>query len=310
MRSITRNGLWIVFALLCLVSAGTAQDASDDAAWKARIWDALQRIEGVIDTLDPPKTPLARPKQGQESELLPRVQAAHQRLAALEREASLPVGTIRGTSAPGDLTADLSSLATRARAIADARRPKPEEPATPKPPTSPAPPATSKEKIPPDPRKGWPTSLQFKATAKVVYRETGDWLYPEPRISRPGYDFLMNGYSGIVAFSLGSTGLKQEVASAEIRVVVSPRPPFSDDGKNSWVYDVTWSSEISQTGVFGNASLKHFPRHAQVHTQGPSQWIIRPKDVSLSLPALADVRSVRLKSGEEITFTVPETPPK
>lgn len=305
--SLRAISLLAIAVLACLARSAPAMDvpapgADDrDAAWKTRIADALQRVESAIDALDLQKTSPA-------AELVDRVQAAHERLKALEEAAALPVGAVRAKPTAADLTADVGVLSTRARAVADARRPKPKDTPPPGPPPPPVGPAKPKEEVPADDRRGWPVALQFNATAKVVYRETGDWLYPDPRLGPPGCDFLMNGYSGIVSFSLSSNGLKQEVQAAELRVVVTPRPPFGAEGPGAWVYDVTWTSEVSRTGTFGNGSLKHFTRHAQVYAKGPGQWIVRPKDVSVSLPVKAHVLSVRLKSGEEISFTAPAAP--
>lgn len=269
-----------------------------EVAWEERLEQQITRVEMELTALDRKKPKIA-------SKLLERVQAANARIAELEKAAKLEEGTIRGRPALSDLTSDIAAMHTRIKALIDARKPKPKH--QPKPPPTSAPePAPTAPKPKSDPTAGWPATLRFPAKAKVVYQETGEWFLSKNRRSGLGNDFLMTGYAGVISFSLSSAGLRREIASADVRVVITQRPPFSDDDQTYWVYEVTWSSEISRAGVFGNDSLKHFTRFAEVAAPGPIEWISKPKEVTLSLPVTAHVLAVRLKSGEEIKFEAPE----
>jgi len=268
-----------------------------EVAWEERLEQQLVRIEMELTALHWKKHQIA-------TKILDRVQAAHARIAELEKAAKLEIGTIRGRAPLADITSDIAAMHTRIKALIDARKPKSKASLPPKPMATPAPPPTPKPK--PDPTSGWPASLRFPAKAKVVYQESGEWLLSKNRRSGLGDDFLMTGYAGVISFSLSSAGLKHEIASADILVVITQRPPFSDGGQTCWMYEVTWSSEISRAGVFGNDSLKHFTRHSEVATRGPIAWIPKPKEVTLSLPVTAHVLAVRLRTGEEVKFDAPE----
>lgn len=302
-----RNTLFAVAASLALATAASGEDAvstgpapqvSPEVAWQERLEQQLARIEMELAALDR-KKPKPPPR------LLDRVQAANVRIIDLERAAKLETGTIRGRAPLADITADVAAMHTRIRTLIDARKPRPKTPMPPKPaPTPEAGPSAPKPK--PDPTSGWPTSIRFPAKAKVVYQETGEWFLSKNRRSGLGNDFLMDGYAGVISFSLSSAGLKQEIVAADIRVVITQRPPFADGDQTYWVYDVTWTSEITRAGVFGNDSLKHYVRFAEVAAPGPIEWISKPREVTLTLPVTAHVLAVRLKTGEEVRFDAPE----
>lgn len=116
----------------------------------------------------------------------------------------------------------------------------------------------------------------------------------------------MDGYAGTVAFSLRAKGLKKEIISADIRVAVKLRAPFADDDNTYRIYDVRWTSEITQSGRFGNDSLKNYPRYAEIKVPGPIEWIKEPRQVTRSLTVDAHVRSVTLPGGEVIEFDTPD----
>ena len=295
---------WLGTALVLMACAASQSRAEDPAgptlspeeAWEQRIVVQLERLELELAALD--KTKPAPPPQ-----LHRRVTAAHDRLVGLEKKAMLAPGTIKGQWDLGTISADVASLHTRVRAVIDSRAPKPKVAPTAPPPALPKPDPAPEAKPPPG--RQWPLSLQFKATAKIVYQETGEWFISKGYHSGLGYDFLMDGYSGVLSFSLSSTGLKEDIASASLRVVVTQKFPFSYDSETYWVYDLSWAAEGSR-GVFGNDSLKHFVRYATVSSAGPIEWISKPKEVTLKVSATAYVLAVRLKSGEEIAFDTPE----
>lgn len=306
MRHAVLFGLCTFMALTASHSAAVADGLETPAqvAWRERIEAQLTRVEMSVAALDK-----AKPVAGS---LLARVTSVHARLHALEKTAKVELGTIKGTDDLSHLTMDVTSLGTRARVLIDARSPKkPSPPALPpaKVPSSgggaPTPPAGPSPSGPQQAPRAWPEQLEFSATAKVVYQETGEWFISKNQRSGLGNDFLMDGYSGTVAFSLRAKGLRKEITSADIRVAVKLRAPFASDDNTYRIYDVRWTSEIAQSGRFGNDSLKNYPRYAAIEASGPIEWIKEPRLVTLPLTAEAYVRSITLPGGEVIEFEIP-----
>lgn len=305
---IARGSLIVAATVAALSARALALDAAPkpppapelppEVAWQQRLEQQMERGEMELTALD-------KKKPAPTTRLADRVKDANARVAALEKAAKLPVGTVRGTAVLLDLTSDIAAMQTRVRALIDTRKPKPKGavPPTPKPP-DPAP--AAKPESPQSGATSWPTSLRFPAKARVLYEETGEWFISKNQRSGLGPDFLMNGYQGVLSLSISAAGLKAPVTSAQLLVVVQMQPPFADDADTYRLYEVSWDSTISSAGTFHNDSLKNLPAYADFSVSGPIEWISKPRKVTTTFPCTAHVMSVTLKSGEMVTFETPQ----
>lgn len=298
MRRVVRSASFVALAFASAVGIVAADEEETPAqlAWRERIETQFQRVEMTLTALDKAK--------GAVGSLLARITAVHKRLLALEGKAQLELGTIHGKDDLSNLTMDVTSLGTRARLIIDSRAPK--KPAAPVPPPTPT---VAPKPAPPDaqpPGRKWPMEVRFLSTAKIVYQQTGEWFISKNQRSGLGNDFLMDGYAGTIAFSLRASGLRNDVASADIRVAIKLRAPFASDDNTYRIYDVHWAAEK----VFNNDSIRNFPRYDEISVPGPIEWIKEPKMVTLPLTAEAYVTKVTLPNGEVVAFNVPEFTPK
>jgi hypothetical protein len=237
------------------------------------------------------------------------------RLRALERPLGLPGASGIPGYGFGVWLAHANQLGHRARAVllARAERAAPpskvpaqglfvharEDPA--KPPPAPLPPSG------PSADKGysWPERLTFKATAKLNYAESGEWLFGPKKHSSWGPDFLQTGYEGSISVSIRARDLPREVRSADLRLVVRLLDPFAPAGGYR-VIDLTWKSERTLT----NQALKTWLALDKLTIAGPYRWIDEPEDRKASLDVEAHVRSVTLHDGTTFHFPAPEFTPQ
>jgi hypothetical protein len=278
---------------LVLLFASAATSWADDEGWRARLETEATKVEAACEKLDHKKAPVG--------ELPARVKALEARVTELEKALSIVPGKISGQADLQHLTQDLVQLATRIRQIehdGDTEKPVP----LPKPP-KPAEPAPGKAVEAAEPK--WPTSLTFKATAKITYEETGEWFLDSMHRSGLGPDFLMNGYSGTMSFTVRAQGLLREIRSAKLRVIVRARSPFTNKTNVYRVYEIDWTAKQS----LWNAAVKTWANYDDFTVSGPVKWIEKPKKVTADWDAEAHVRSVVTKKGEVVEFEVEEMVP-
>jgi hypothetical protein len=283
-REVVVSFLLFAFAGICI---------ADDAAWRTRLDGELSKAEAAAAKLDSKAAP--------KGELVDRIRALHERTLQMEKTCNLVPGTITGKSGLPDLTKDIVGLASRLRTVYLERNPQ-EKPPPPAPKPAPAKPAEK----PQDPKEvSWPDSLSFNATANMVYQETGDWFIDSMRRSGLGNDFLMDGYTGTLSFSVRAVGLIREIRSADIRVGVKLGSPFTSKSNLYAWYEIRWNAHTS----LWNGALKTWPKYDTIHVDGPIRWIEGPNELKVNWEAVAHVRSVTTKDGKTIQFDVPEVAP-
>jgi hypothetical protein len=293
------RGIGIVVAACIALAVAPFALGGDDEAWRLRIEKELRRVEVGVSLLDEQKPTSAK--------IVDRVRSLDARLAALEKGAGIAVGRVVGEDDLGTLSQDVAVLNTRWRLVVAAKTPKPEPPAPkpPAPPKDPKEPADPKKKDPAGkkPEREWPSKVAFKATAKIVYAETGEWFLTKARRSGVGDDFLMDGYRGRISFTLRAANLLRDVKGVKVRVAVRMKAPFTDRSDVYRTYDIEWNAS---NNVFGNDSIKSWVNHDDVVVSGPVRWIAKPQQVTSTLDVEAHVVSAVQGDGRELTFEVPE----
>jgi len=278
-----------------VLSVNTVRAARADDAWRARIEGELVKVEAGIEKLDQ----ITRA----EGTLLERVKRAHERLAALEKAATIVVGVIQAKDDLAALTQDVVQLKTRlAMVVADRAGPVPEP--KPKPKAEKPKPAEGPKPEPPA-KPPWPETLSFKATSSLTYTETGEWFIDSVHRSGLGNDFLQDGYQGTISISVRAGGLLREIKEAQLRVAVEIDEPFTTKQGLFRIYELTWTAQRS----IWNDALKSWAGHDTISVSGPIRWIQAPKKHTRSLRATAYVVSVRTKDNQVINFKAQEFQP-
>jgi hypothetical protein len=293
-RETMRTAAWLLGLSICGWALVVNLDpcVAGDEGWIARLEQEATKVEAACEKLDQ--------KQAVRGELVARVRAIQDRVCKLETAHGIVPGKVSRKSDLPSLTQDLVTLATRIRQISEDGKPdKPAPSPSPKPPESDAPkPKASGE-------GKWPTSLTFKATARITYEETGEWFINSIRRSGLGNDFLMNGYAGTISFTVRAQGLVREIRSASMRVIVKIRSPFTRKTNVYRTYEIDWTAKQS----LWNAAVKTWAKYDDLVVSGPVDWIDKPRKVTADWEAEAHVRSVTTKDGKVIQFEIPEMVP-
>ena len=295
------------WAVLGLARCATAVAAPDPR--EQRLEALLVALEGLAQRLDG-----ARPARGT---LGDRLWAVDRRVVALEQRLGLPPDTRTGGPGLDGLLARADRLGHRIKAVmlakAAAAAPpqtvpqealfvaKPPDPQQAAPPVPAAPTGPSAKKDIP-----WPQTLRFKATGKVPYESTGEWLLGPKHHSSWAPDFLQTGYAGSLSLTLRAEGLLREVKTADLRVVWSVGQPFVQGEGGLRVLDMTWKADRA----LNNGSKKTWTTADPLRIAGPYRWIDAPLKAEDAVDVEAHVRSLTLHDGTVFHFVAPEYVPK
>jgi hypothetical protein len=148
--------------------------------------------------------------------------------------------------------------------------------------------------------------VRFLSPAEDVQQQTGEWFISKNPRSGRGNEFLMDGYAGAIAFSLRASGLRNDVASADIRVAIKLKAPLANHDDTHRIYVVHRAAEK----VVNNDSSRDLPRYDEIPVPGPIEWIEEPEMVTPPSIAEAYVTQVTLPDGEVAAFKVLEFTPK
>jgi hypothetical protein len=308
MDNITRQPLWsgtVRWVVFVLALCAPAQAAPPLDPREVLLQAQLDTLESLVRRLDGARA--------SGTNYTARVWDLHRRVTVLEKTYGLRGGIVSQRADLATLLLDAGNLGARVRAVwlakAMAAAPekdvpdqglfemKPPDPSATAP-AAPAPPTG------PSAGKGivWPTSLSFKATAKLHYRHVGEWLLGPKHYTGWGPDFLQTGYSGEISISVRARNLVREVRSADLRVVARVLAPFVTQGGGFRVVDLTWTSERA----LNNSALKTWMGVDRLSIPGPYRWIKGPDDLSAPVDVEAHVRSVTLQDGTVFHFLAPE----
>jgi hypothetical protein len=288
MRSIV---LFLVLALL--TSTAFANDS-----WEDRLRTEMDKAEATAAELDGEKAVRSAPLED-------RVEALHARVAVLEKARGMeaPPLAVRSEEASSRLqvlTKAVIGLSARLRKVKRHDSPPAVTPSKPEPP--PTTPAPEKAEEPPE-LVEWPETLTVNATASVDYTSVGEWayrmLYPT-LYDRPEYRLV--GYEGRVHFSLRLVGLKEEVRSVDVVLVVTRGTgpfKFSEPPR----YELRWRARHRH---MWNGALKQLVNYDTWSQDVPPRWggfwgksVLRPS-------VFAYVTKLTTKDGRVVTFEEPQ----
>jgi hypothetical protein len=279
--------LFVVFLL--------ATTAFANEAWEKRLRVAMDKAEAEAATLDDGKAVKNTPLEA-------RIQALHARVTAMEKARGLPTPALVVESEDASsrlqvLSKAVITLSARLRKVKLHDSPPDVTP------SQPTPPAKGGKAAEPEGPVEWPEVLKVNATASVDYESVGEWAYRMlyPTIyDQPEYRLV--GYEGRFHFSLRLVGLKEEVRSALIVVIVKGgTSPFRFTEKPRYEFEWKagnrrmWNGALKQMVNFDTWTQAVTPRWGGFKGKGA----LRPRVV-------AYVSELTTKEGRVIEFEVPK----
>ncbi len=280
-----------------LVLAVLTSTASANDSWEDRLRKEMDKAEAAAAALDGEKAVRSVPLED-------RVEALHKRVGVLEKARGIdtPALSVRSEEASSRLqvlTKAVIGLSARLRKVKRHDSPPAVTPSKPAP--GPSTPTPEKTEEPNEPVE-WPETLTVNATASVDYTSVGEWAYRMlyPTIyDRPEYRLV--GYEGRLHLSLRLVGLKEEVRSADVVLIVTRGTgPFQFTEPPR--YELRWQARHRH---MWNGALKQLVNYDTWSQDVQPRWGRYRGKTALRPSVHAYVTQVTTKDGRVVTFEAP-----